>query len=322
MANPRRPGGTGGNRADPTEIPPVDPPDFEQIRHRQMLNEAQLVSFTATPNTLRPFGSRARVAWEVTMPSTVIPGVQVEVHLRWLADDIVGPAGSEEFQLSSDTRFSLYLKTPLAARELGTLDLNADFGACEPVECSPALFKSAIDVAVHEAFPPDGLIKLRGAGATVELHHNFLVIAIPLEIPLNNWPNVDIDVSFTFDVKSEIGAFHVTHKSVKSTASPGLLSALVSGGNSETAAVVATAVADVFLARWDGPDIARRIKARLDEIIESRRLDVQGDSSPPASYRLHDFHLTPDGWTGHVCPEHPIRPERPVPTPGGGVVDR
>ena len=318
MADSRRT--LGRNHAGTTELPPDDRPDFERLRHIRMLNEAQLVSFTATPNTLRPFGSRARVAWEVTMPTTVIPGVPVEVHLHWLADDIVGRAGSEEFQLSSDTRFSLYLKTHLAARELGTLDLNADFGACQLAECSAALFKAGIDVAVNEAFPPDGLMRLRGAGATVELHHNFFVISLPLEIRLNNWPNIDIDVSFTFDVKSEIGAFHVTHKSVSTTVTPGMLSALVSFGHSETAALVAGAVSDVFLARWDGPDIARRIKAQLDSLIESRRLQVQGASSPPASYRLHDFHLTPDGWTGQVCPEHPVRPERPVPTPGGGVV--
>jgi len=83
MANPHGPGTTGTTSTTGTlPFPPIDP---EQVREIQMLAEAVLVSFTATPNPVAPFG-HATLAWNITMPTTVIPGVHVEVHLSGVGD--------------------------------------------------------------------------------------------------------------------------------------------------------------------------------------------------------------------------------------------
>jgi hypothetical protein len=80
MANPHGPGSTGTGTTDQPPVPPVPPLDPEQVLEIQLLAEARLVSFTATPNPFKPFG-HATLAWEVAMPTTVLPGVHVEVHL-------------------------------------------------------------------------------------------------------------------------------------------------------------------------------------------------------------------------------------------------
>src|SRR4051812_45927964 len=84
MANPNQPGTTS------TTPQPIDP---EEMREIQLLAEAVLVSFTATPNPFAPFG-HAKLAWDITMPTTVIPGVQIEVHVSGLGDQAFDPKGS------------------------------------------------------------------------------------------------------------------------------------------------------------------------------------------------------------------------------------
>ena len=88
---PRFPGGTFGNRfGDPAldgEVlpPPIDP---ERFRHIQLLNEAVLVNFAASPNPRTPWGW-STLAWDVTMPTTFLPGVHVEAVLFGEGEQIV-----------------------------------------------------------------------------------------------------------------------------------------------------------------------------------------------------------------------------------------
>src|SRR3981081_296499 len=119
MANPHGPG--TGTTTGTTNQPPLPPPlDPEQVLEIQLLAQAGLVSFTATPDTLKPFG-HATLAWEVTMPTTVIPGVHVEVHLFGGRDQLIDRKGSQVVAPFGDTTYAVYLKTPLALPQLGPL---------------------------------------------------------------------------------------------------------------------------------------------------------------------------------------------------------
>ena len=123
MANPNQPGtpGTTGT------LQPIDP---EEMREIQLLAEAVLVSFTATPNPFAPFG-HAKLAWNITMPTTVIPGVHIEVHISGLGDQAFDPRAAGPSPLTTAPPMPLWLRTPLASRPLGTVNLAVDFGTCK-----------------------------------------------------------------------------------------------------------------------------------------------------------------------------------------------
>src|SRR5687768_13123407 len=91
MANPH---GPGLKRTSTGEFLLPDPPNFDELRQIALLAEAALLSFTATPAALAPYG-QATLRWQVRMPTTVIPEVHVELHLYdGLDDRVVDPAGA------------------------------------------------------------------------------------------------------------------------------------------------------------------------------------------------------------------------------------
>jgi len=141
--------------------------DPDRVRQIQLLAEASLVSFTATPPALTPFG-KARLAWNVAMPTTVLPGVTVEVVIEGLGGDLVGngPGGTVLAQDSitvapfGDTTYGVALRTPLAYRELGTLSLAVDFATCNSLDLPIAAFTNAIIAAAKTQFVGNSQLKL------------------------------------------------------------------------------------------------------------------------------------------------------------------
>src|SRR5262245_66638873 len=110
MANPRRPG--KGRALRPPPPPPEEPPppiDPDELRQIQMLAEAVLVSFSATPNPAPPYG-RSKLEWVITMPTTVLPGVAVEVHLfDGIGDSLVQPQGNRTVAPFGEWDYSISL---------------------------------------------------------------------------------------------------------------------------------------------------------------------------------------------------------------------
>ena len=137
MSNPRVPVG-GGPGLDPTLQPPQPPQppplDPDEIRQIQMLAEAVLVSFTATPNPMPPYG-KTKLEWDITMPTTVLPGVHVEVHLNdGVGDAVIDPTGQRTVSPYAETNWSIYLKTPKASRNLGTVSVTVDVSSRTTVD--------------------------------------------------------------------------------------------------------------------------------------------------------------------------------------------
>lgn len=314
MANPRRPGlsGTGAGG-----LAPPDPLDPDELRQIQLLAEAVLVSFTVTPNSLPPFG-HATLRWEITMPTTVIPGIHVEVHIYdGDLDQVVDSQGSRVVAPYSDTTYALYLKAPLASRQLGTLALTMDFGTCQLVDTAPVFFTSAVKREADNAFPAAGQVTLRGDGASLDIGINSFVVDIPVEAHVPNWFNADIDVTLGFSVSSENGRVGVTHDLAKTEVSFGILSGLLSGGCTAAVAKALEAQSDGFLSGIVGPVIAERIAKVLSTNI-NENLKRLNDSSPPVPYKFYDLTLTDVGMTYRFCPATPAHPSPTHPPLGGG----
>jgi hypothetical protein len=314
MANPNRPGLTG---TGVDGLAPPDPPDLDQLRQIQLLAEAVLVSLVVTPNPFPPFG-HATLRWEITMPTTVIPGVHIEVLLSdGDMDQLVDSVGSRAVAPYSDTTYFLYLRTPLASRQLGTLTLTMDLSACQPVDVAPVFLTSAAKREADKAFPAAGPVRLRGAGASLDIGINSFVVDIPVEASVPNWFNADIDVTLGFSIYSEKGSLGVSHNLARTTVSFGVLSGLLSGGCSAAVAKALEAQGDGFLSSIVGPVIAERI-ARVVQTNINENLKRLNDEGPPVPYKFYDLTLTEVGMTYRFCPTTPAQPSPTHPPFEGG----
>ncbi len=278
--------------------------------------------FTATPDPIAPFG-RATLAWDVTMPTTVLPGVHVEVHLYGVGDQVgdqvVDPQGHEVVMPYADNTYAITLRTPLARRELGAVDLAVDLGTCTSVDTPPSLFKGQITDPVKNAFPAGGQVTRRG-DPSVDIGINSFVVAVPLTASVPDWFDADIDVSLGFDVISNNGNMDVIYGSASTNVSFGLASGILSGGCSAAVATALEAMSDGYLSGFVGPVIAGQIKGGLREGIQWNLDQLNGRHGtppPPVPYRYYDLILTQDGMTCRFCPAHPAPPVQPPPVGGG-----
>jgi hypothetical protein len=326
MTSPRRTGstrigniGTGTTdpgTVEPPDVPPLDP---EEIRQRHLLAEAVLVSFTATPTQLAPFG-RSTLAWDITMPTTVLPGVHVEVHLAGAGDQVVDPKGTRAVAPYTDTTYALYLRAPLASRHLGNVDLVVDLGACTLVNTAPGAFSALAKGEADKPFPPGGQMKFRGNGSSVDIGYNSYVVDMPLKPSVPNWFDPDVDVTMGFSVSSENGEVRVDHDVAITKVSFGVLSSILSLSCSAHIATAVELTSDGFLSGFVGPVVADRIERAVQINVNTNltRLNTTVPR-PPIPYRFYDLTLTAaEGLTYRFCPARSGSQEPTHPLDGGG----
>src|SRR5262249_34135287 len=305
MANPRRPGAGAGPVSDvlpPEPPPPMDPDELKQI---QMLAEAVLVSFSASPNPIPPFG-RAELRWEVRMPTTMLPGVYVEVHLyEGGGDELVMTQGTRRVTPYGETKFAIYLKSPKAQRHLGTVSVTVDLGSCRMVKAATGLFViPQIKAEAEKPFPSGGDVTLRGGGATVDIGINSFVVDIPLKASVPNWFDPDIDVTMGFNLGAENGQLQAKHNLAKTDVSQGTLSTILSVGCASKVAEAVEATSDGYLKNSVGPEVARRMRDGIQRKIDETLKEInQGHSANP--FKLYDISLTQDEMIFRFCPSHP-----------------
>jgi hypothetical protein len=311
MANPRRPGAGAGSASDvldPDIPPPIDPDELKQI---QMLAEAVLVSFGATPNPIPPFGT-STLQWDVTLPTTELPGVNVEVHLYdGIGDDVVMPQGQRLIGPYGETEYAIYLKAPKAARHMGTFSISVDMSQCEVIEIAPIFFVPQIKSEAEQPFPSGGTVTLRGGGASVDIGINSFVIDIPLTASINNWFDPDIDVTMGFSLWSENGEVRARHDLARTEVSPGTLSTILSGGCASKVAEAVEGTSDGYLDNFVGPEIARRMRNSVQANVDHYLAQLNAQSRP-VPLKFYDLSLTQDGMTFRYCQAHAPRPSRPL----------
>jgi hypothetical protein len=305
--------------------PPLPPFDPEKILEIQLLNEAVLTLFTATPDPMAPFG-RATLAWNVTMPTTWLPGVHVTVHLYrasdQLGEQVVDAQGHEVVAPYAGDTYTITLRTPLAWRELGTVDLPLDFGTCTSVDLAPVAFKALIKDPATNAFPAGGQVTLRG-DPSVDIGINSFVVDVPLAASVPDWFDAEIDLSVGFDLVSANGNLDVFHRSASTNVSFGVASAILSGGCSAAVATALEAMSNSYLSGFVGPVIADQIRLALGDMINVNLHRLNTAPPPPVPFRYYDLTLTDVGLTLRFCPAHPASPVHPPPVGGGigGVIN-
>lgn len=298
--------GTGGGGK-------LDPDKVQQI---QLLAEASLVSFTATPATLTPFGT-AELAWNIAMPNTVLPGITVEVVIEGLGGDLVGngPGGTVLPQDSvvlapfGDTVYGVALRTPLAYRELGTVSLPVDFAACNSLDLPPDQFTDPIIKAAKAQFQNNSQVKLRQdpdhPAVTVDVGINSFVLSIALEAEVPDWRNANVDVTMGFSIVTQRnGLIGASLNIANATVSPGPLSTIASAGCAAAVAGACESVINGFLWSSVGPTMATMLADALNAAVYVRRsqLGINTVTTTKPKFDLYDFILTDKGITMRLCP--------------------
>jgi hypothetical protein len=312
-------GPTGPGDLDGPEVPPLDP---EEVRQQRLLAEAVLISFGATPAQLPPFG-KSTLAWEITMPTSDPQGVSIEVHLTGVegGDDVVAPKGTRRVLPYGETRYGLYLRAPLATRNLGNFDLAVDGSFCfDPApNVAPNSFASIVNGEIVKRFPPGGQLTLREGGPTTDIGYNSFVVDVPLKPDVPGWFDPDVDVEMGFSVRTNQGRLEVTHDLATTKVSFGAHSSALSLGCS---AVVAEAVEQVvtgFLYQAVGVLALQDLRREITNVINRNLERINAlDPRPPVAYVLYDLTLTAaEGLTLRCCPGSP-GPTVPTPLNGNG----
>ena len=310
MADRIRFPGSAGNPAITGEVPPP-PIDPERFRHIQLLNEAVLASFAAAPNP-RPPWDWSTLSWDITMPTTFIPGVHVEAVLFGEGEQIVPPQGSRPAKPYNETTYTLVVRTPLAVRQLGKVDLGIDFGACMELPQRIDQVREMIRTEVRRSFPASGKVTLRDTEIGVDFGINSFVIDIPLTADVPNWFDADIDLTVGFKVYPVDGRVAAAYSFSRTDVSFGVASSILSGGCSAAVAKALEESTNGFMDGFIGPAIARQLREQVQAGLNTALAAFNAGRSPP--YKVHDFNLTEFNLLVRVCPVS----APPAPTDHGG----
>lgn len=306
---------TDSNPAIDGEIEPIN---VEQFRQVQLLNEAILVSFDANPNPREPWGW-STLSWNITMPTTVIPGVHVEITLFGEGEQIVPPQGTRPAKPYGETTYTLVLRTPLAVRQLGKVVLGVDFGACFELPQRIDEIRAMIQAEVRRSFPSSGKVTLRDSEIVVDFGINSFVIDVPLKADVPNWFDADIDMSLGFHVFPVEGRVRASYSFVQANVSFGVASTILSGGCSAAVAVALEESIKGFFDGFIGPAIARQIREKVQASMDAALATFNSGRTPP--FAIHDFALTDSNLLVRICPvSAPPSPSGPG-GPGGGVFE-
>lgn len=298
MASRTRFPGSAGNPALDGEVlpPPIDP---ERFRHIQLLNEAVLVAFAAAPNP-RPPWDWSTLSWDITLPTTVLPGVHVEVALFGEGEQIVPAQGSRPARPYSEATYTLVVRTPLAVRQMGQLELGIDFGSCFELPQRIDEVREMIRNEVKRSFPDSGQVTLRETDIGVDFGINSFVVDVPLTADVPNWFDADIDLTVGFQVFPVAGRVAAAYSFASTNVSFGTASAILSGGCSSAVAKALEASTNGFFDGFIGPAIARQIRDGVQTGINTALTAFNTGRSLPC--KLHDFSLTEFNLLVRVCP--------------------
>jgi hypothetical protein len=292
----------------PPVTPPMDPGEIAQI---ELLNEAVLNLFAADFPMGKPFVANT-LRWDITMPTTVISGVSIDVRLAEVVEgstnpgyaDDLPPVGSRPAAVRRPTTYTLALVAPKATRVLGSVTIELDLSGCRSFFLSSLLVTDPVKTQLTNGFPPGGIITLR-TPPTIGVHLEALTVDLALAVDGPAFFNPDASVSVSWTLSGEGPAWNAAPYadamivSAISTAQTlvdiGLGYTLSSLGVANAVSAAVQAVSDGYLYQLVGPLIAQQVVGSLYEVMSSQR---------PPGWIFHHLDVVADGLTFWYAP-HP-----------------
>ncbi len=173
--------------------PPVN--KSQLAKERKALQEIVVHNFAANPGAVKTFGSTA-VSWTMTLPDN--DTIDIALHLNRKP---VEATGTQQFSLQRTTSFELEAKTEHLGRKLETITVRVDPSECQSKPFGAFLITQNIKTAFDSRFSGSDEFGLRGNKTTVTLESGKIIIAVPVELKVQNWFNADMDI----DIRLSLG---------------------------------------------------------------------------------------------------------------------
>jgi hypothetical protein len=182
---------------------PDDPGDPINDHALECLADTRLVSFTATPSVVPPFGGTVTLSWSVGLPTGCSPAVR-------LNGQTVSASGSRQVQPSVTTRYTLTAALAGLTKTLGGVTVGVDTSACITQAVPESVMRDQVRSSVDELDAAEPRISQRSA-ARVEVDATGISVALRLKIAIDNFadPNLDIDCKVGLQVRDRgVDAFY------------------------------------------------------------------------------------------------------------------
>jgi hypothetical protein len=262
----------------PTE--PGDPGRPIDEHALECLAETQLVSFTASPSSVPPFGGSVTLKWSVKPPSGCSPAVR-------LNGQSVAASGSRQVQPSVSTRYSLTAAIGGLTKSLGGVTVNVDTAACVTQGVPESLVRGQVRQAVDALDAAEGRISQRSP-ARVEVDANGISVGLRLKVAIDNFADPDLDVDATIGLQVRDRRAEAFYRSFSVDLDwPWWVTALTAG--------VSKIVEEIIEDKIEGqlkPAILAGLEAQLDTLVDQI----------PGSLALHSVQFAPDEIRVTVCP--------------------
>lgn len=169
-----------------------------------IIDELELVSFTATPQTARPFES-ASLSWEITGPTNKVKlaifGPAIWTESEFLTLNQIEAIGTQTVSPLTTTNYYLKARRGAAVKIIGVVSLEVDLGELEILTMPGRLIEEGVKSYVDWSFTRNTSVTLRGEnGSTVMMEDDGLSASIPLKIHVPNWFNADMDIDLDFSI--------------------------------------------------------------------------------------------------------------------------
>ena len=264
----------------------------------------QVLSFTANPSQVEPFGTTT-LSWEVHVPTSLhLPTVTLSVA----GQPQQGLSGSVSFALASTREFALTANTELASRRIGVLTVMVDESKCKVGSIQMYILKNNLTQVLNQQFQGGSQFSLRSGGVSVTAGDALILIAIPLtlNVPEWWWWNAAMDISIQLGVQLGAGGtvlvtapsvdVHVTWTWVQDRA-----------GCTEFGSQLAQALMTEIVNKLLVPLVAQALTSQVQAVA-----DPDPAVPPKPIYALTSLDYSPDAITFTVCPTSPSMIVHPV----------
>lgn len=262
----------------------------------QLLGAIQVVSFSANPPMVKPFGTTT-LAWQVKLPTNL--HVPVSIIVDGQKNAAGATSGSVVATLTNQTEFGLTAATALVSRVIKMLTVTVDQSECKPF---PTLPTSVLTVPLKQQldsrFSGSSSFALRAGGTVVTPVDGGASIAIPLHLNIPDWFDADMDITIQLGIwMAAVGSVMVQASSTDVHVTWTWLQDLAgctSFGEKLSQAFMSEIVDNELV-----PLLAQQINSQIQSFAATQQ---QGDPQHRA-FVLTSFSFGPDGLSFTVCPE-------------------
>jgi hypothetical protein len=297
------------------------PSTSAQDQEYELLGDIVVLSFTASPPTVMPFGS-ATLAWSVEVPTALETPVELGVSDQMS----YGTSGTATVTPYATTEYVLIAKTAIVERALTPVTVTVDQSACVSGNIPGTEITGNFRNQIASMFQGGSNYILGDYTVSINEGDSTIDINVPLVIEVPDWFNGNVTMSVSIYISQQGAAPNasvlVQSPNVTANVSWSWYSDILSFGNTASAGAGMTQLAQVFLDEIVAQQVVAPMQSYVDQQIQDSITAAQADHPSAGRYVLTSL-----GWDANqdliwtLCPlpiEAPPQLGHPPPVAGGG----